>query len=132
MKKFKQRAGAAFPVQLRSPTNNGTVALSTYSALPLDDNDTTDLYLFEGDVKTKNIVGILPVTRESSMNICASQAEVLYGECHTGACDIEAILLPDLTYRIANPRPVTTQAATDSESWCDKLNKQNKKSAASR
>jgi hypothetical protein len=93
--------------------------------LPIDDNDNTNLYFFEDSVKPKNVVGILPVTRRWSVNSCVFDVEVLYGQCHAEGCEIEAVMLPTLTYRVATPNPVTlNNAAPESDSSCRQLQKQ--------
>ena len=118
-----QRAGFAFLVRMSYRANNGTSLSSDYLALPIDDNDNTNLYFFERNVKPKNLVGILPVTRIWSPNDCVSDAEILYGECHAQACDIQAIVRPTFTYRVVAGKSASNNAASGQDT-CLLLKKQ--------
>jgi len=124
LKRVEQRAGAAFVVNMPYPQRDGSVILHKFSVLPIDDNDNTNLYFFEKSVKPKNVVGILPVTRWWSVNSCVFDVEVLYGNCHTEGCEIEAIMLPTLTYGVATPNPITlSNVSPESDSSCLQLQK---------
>lgn len=99
--------------------------LSSYSVLPIDDEDNTQLYFFKDSVKAKNLAGILPATRHWSINDCVYDAEVLYGKCNSSVCDIKAIVLPSATYRIGNSAPLAVAAgAPESDTSCNELEKQ--------
>lgn len=125
IKNVTQRAGAAFRVQIRYPQGEGIVMLSSYSVLPIDDEDNTQLYFFKDSVKAKNLAGILPATRHWSINDCVYDAEVLYGKCNSSVCDIKAIVLPSATYRIGNSAPLAVAAgAPESDTSCNELEKQ--------
>jgi hypothetical protein len=125
LKRVEQRAGSAFAVQLPYPQADGSVTFHKYMVLPIDDNDNTDLYFFEESVKPQNVVGILAVTRGWSINSCVFDVEVLYGKCHPEVCEVEAIMLPTLTYRVATPSPITlTKVSPESDSSCRELWKQ--------
>ena len=125
LKRVEQRAGSAFAMQMPFPQADGSVTFHQYLVLPVDDNDNTDLYFFEASVKPRNVVGILPVTRGWSINNCVFDVEVLYGKCHREVCEVEAILLPTMTYRIATPNPISlTKVSPESDSSCLLLQKQ--------
>jgi len=125
LKRVEQRAGSAFAVQMPFPQADGSVTFHQYMVLPVDDNDNTDLYFFEESVKPRNVVGILPVTRGWSINSCVFDVEVLYGQCHREVCEVEAIMLPTMTYRVATPNPVSlTKVSPESDSSCLLLQKQ--------
>jgi hypothetical protein len=127
LKRVEQRAGTAFLVAMPMPPQQGNerAVRHDYLALPIDDNDDTHLYFFEGSVKPKNVVGILPVTRAWSVNTCVFDVEVLYGKCHAEGCEIEAIMLPTMTYRVATPHPIAlTKVSPESDSSCLQLRKQ--------
>ena len=119
-----QKVSAAFSTPIRYPLrDDGSFAIYSYSVLALDDHDSTELFFFNGEVKPKNLVSIVPVTRELSVNTCVDDVKVLYDKCHDDRCDIEAILLPTLTYRIAKPRQqaIVRGAERDCESPCTQL-----------
>jgi hypothetical protein len=127
LKRVEERAGTAFLVTMPMPPQQGNepAARRDYLALPIDDNDDTHLYFFEGSVKPKNVVGILPVTRAWSINTCVFDVEVLYGKCQAEGCEIEAIMLPTMTYRVATPNPISlTRVSPESDSSCMQLKKQ--------
>jgi hypothetical protein len=124
LKRVEERAGSAFAVQIPYPREDGSVVFRKYMVLPIDDNDDTHLYFFEESVKAKNVVGILPVTRGWSINSCVFDVEVLYGKCHAEVCEIQAIMLPTLTYRVATPSPIAlTKVSPESDSSCLELKK---------
>jgi hypothetical protein len=132
LKRVEERAGSAFAVQIPYPQADGSVTFHKYMVLPLDDNDDTDLYFFEGSVKPQNVVGILPVTRGWSINGCVFDVEVLYGQCHREVCEVEAIMLPTMTYRVATPRAINlTKVSPESDSSCLQLNQQRAEQAPS-
>ena len=122
------RGRAAFPVTIRFPNPNGSYSAHSYAALPLDDNDSTELFIFSGEVKPRNLVAIAPVTREWSMNTCVFDVEVLYGKCDEHQCDIQAVLLPTLTYWVARrpSQPVVNNTTSQHESACDTIREQKK------
>jgi hypothetical protein len=121
---MQQHAGSAWQVDIRSPQNSN-YGIRHYSLAPLDDNDETQLYLFEGAVKPQNLVAILPATRVWSMNRCVHDTNVLYGECRNDSCDIAAIMLPTSTYYVL-PRKdsIGRDPAADHDGSCDELQKQ--------
>ena len=124
LKRVEQRAGSAFALQILYPQQDGSAKFRNYMVLPIDENDNTDLYFFEERVKPKNVVGILPVTRAWSINSCVFDVEVLYGQCGPEVCEIEAIMLPTLTYRVATPHPITfNKVSPESDSSCLELRK---------
>jgi hypothetical protein len=125
LKRVEQRAGSAFAVQMPFPQADGSVTFHKYLVLPVDDNDNTDLYFFEKSVKPQNVAGILPVTRGWSINSCVFDVEVLYGQCHREVCEVEAIMLPTMTYRVATPNPISLiRVSPESDSSCLQLKKQ--------
>jgi hypothetical protein len=125
LKRVEERSGSAFAVQMPFPQADGSVTFHKYLVLPVDDNDNTDLYFFAESVKPQNVVGILPVTRGWSINSCVFDVEVLYGKCHREVCEVEAIMLPTMTYRVATPNPISfTKVSPESDSSCLQLQKQ--------
>ena len=125
MKAMEQRAGNAWQVKVRYPQDSGGYDDHSYSVLPLDDNDQTELYFFAGPVKPQTPFGILPVTRVWSMNRCVSSTEVLYGECHKDSCDIEGIMLPTSTYYVLPQKnSIPRDPAADHDGSCEELQKQ--------
>jgi hypothetical protein len=125
LKRVEEHAGTAFVMPKPASQANEGKPRHRYLALPIDDNDNTHLYFFEDSVKPSNVVGILPVTRSWSINSCVFDVEVLYGTCHAEGCEIEAIMLPTLTYRVATPHPITlTRMSPESDSSCLQLQKQ--------
>ncbi len=104
---------------------HGDVYNRSYTIVAADDNDDTQLYLFMGEAKPKNIVGILPAHRTWSMNKCVFDVQVLYGKCHADGCDLQAIMLPTATYWIGvEPADVTSHSHPESDESCNELAKQ--------
>jgi len=123
LKTIYQRASAAFLAPIRFPCGDNCIGTYRYRVLALDDRDATELFFFNGEVKPKNLVSIMPVNREWSVNTCVEDVAVLYGKCHDDRCDIDAILLPTLTYRIAKPgqQATVSNAEGSGESFCAQL-----------
>ena len=118
---IQKHAGGAFPVTIGYPSAESLLAL------PIDWHDEKQLYFFRGKVEPKNLVGIVPVTEDWSENGCVSGSEVLYKNCDQGRCEMEAIMLPEATFRVMSPAATTEiHAARDVPSDCGKLAEQEK------
>ena len=123
---IENRSGEAFYIKILNQSPKGAVAISTIGllVLPVELHGETQLFLFRGEVKPKNLAAILPVTHEWSDNKCVNDSEVLYNTCDDRGCDLEAILLPTASYHVtlANPSPVVPGAPAKTD--CAKLHDQ--------
>jgi hypothetical protein len=95
LEQIQDRAGQAVLVPIRHPTGPEVnyYQVNHYAVLPLDDSDDTKLLFFDGQVKPKNLVWMVPVKCNWSMNDCVSDVAVEYGKCGEKVCEIRAILL---------------------------------------
>lgn len=118
---IQKHTGGAFPVTIGHPSAESLLVL------PVDSHDEKQLYFFGGKVEPKNLVGIVPVTEDWSENRCVRESNVLYRNCDQGRCEIEAIMLPEATFRVMSPASMTQiDAAADVPSDCVRLAEQEK------
>jgi hypothetical protein len=121
----QKRAGEAFDVRFLSHApRNQSFSFSNYLVLPVELHDRTHLLLFKDQVKPKNLVDILPVSRIWSDNRCVADSAVLYRGCDQDHCGVDTILLPTVSYRIDAPQPTPIDLADQNKSDCSKLHDQ--------
>ena len=122
LKQIDQRAGEAFPVALQYPAEGGGYQALDCLVLPVESLDHWTLYFFRGQVKPKNLFWVAPVTREPSVNDCVRNVEVEYGKCDQHVCQVGAVLLQTVTYRLLGTPD--TQAENSAQSDCARLKAQ--------
>lgn len=98
-----------------------------FRALPVDSHGQTQLYFFKGQVKGRNVAGIVPVSRDWSDNKCVNEVQVLYQHCGNDFCPIDTILFPEASYHVIDPQPVNiVDSGSVAANDCARLDQQRK------